>query len=171
MMSTRGKRKLAAKEAPLAMTRSGAEEQGETIAKDGAKEIVGISDAGKSRFTPTGPSEKALILAKHAPIGLLIECELKERGLDAVVARTVRDAADALSSGMAFVVIVDPREVEWKETEARGFLELSKGIPFVAFTSLSSRELANVPVPFAAVVPKSSDLDPLVEEILRQRPA
>lgn len=171
MRSTRGKRKVAPKKAPLAMTRSGAKERGETIAGDGAKEIVGISGAGKSRFTPTRPSEKALILAKHAPLGLLIECELKEKGLDAVVARTLQDAADALSSGMAFVVIVDPREVEWKETEARGFLELSKGIPFVAFTSLSSRELANIPVPFAAVVPKSSDLDPLVEEILRQRPA
>lgn len=137
----------------------------------GKKEIMRILGAGKSHFKDAGSPVKALILAKHTPLGLLIQCELKEKGVETVVGRSVRDAADVLSSGTAFVVVLDPREVEWKETEVRGFLKLSKGIPFVAFTSLSPRELAEMPVPFAAVVPKSSDLEPLVQEVLRQRRA
>ena len=138
-------------------------------ARKGARATAVVGRGSEDRSESTDLPPQVLVLATHKSLGLLIQCELNDRGMEAAACHSVRDAVELLSSGHVFVVIVDPREIDWREAEAQRLLGLCSGLPVVAFTSLPPPEVARMPLPFVAAVPKTSDLEPLIQEVLRHR--
>lgn len=138
-------------------------------AKDDPRTAAAVGRGSEVRSRSADLPRQVLVLAPHKSLGLLIQCELNERGVEAAACHSLRDAVGVLSSGHVFVMIVDPREIDWREAEVQRLLGLCSGLPVVAFTSLPPPAVARMPLPFVAAIPKTSDLEPLIQEVLRHR--
>jgi DNA-binding response OmpR family regulator len=128
-------------------------------------------DGGEGR--PSSPGRKSLkekapavmVLMAYRPVGSLLETSLKDEGMEALQCHSAGEALSRLGQGKASVVITDPADLFWQDPQALELLERLTETPVVAFSALSTQELYELPLKFAAIVAKSSNLEPLVETL------
>jgi len=106
-----------------------------------------------------------MVLMAYRPVGSLLETSLKDEGMEALQCHSAGEALSRLSQGEASVVITDPADLFWQDPQALELLERLTETPVVAFSALSTQELYELPLKFAAIVAKSSNLEPLVETL------
>lgn len=106
-----------------------------------------------------------MVMTHHRALGSLIQASLKEEGIKALKCSSTHEALEKLHSTKASVVVTDPADLLWKNLRIRELMAQLVEKKIVAFTALSLEELGKLPLGFAAVVAKSSNLEPLVETI------
>lgn len=135
------------------------------------KRDQGEAQARKARSSsPKGETngERAplvMVLMAYKPVGALLEALLKEEGLEALECCSAGEALKRLKSSPTPLVITDPADLIWQDPQIRELTGRLREARVIAFTSLSRKELEEMPLRFAAIVSKSSNLEPLVKTV------
>jgi hypothetical protein len=110
---------------------------------------------------------EVLILENYEPVGNLIQLQLRDQGVTSALCESWEEASRHNFGEGLRLVILDPEGLTWEEDAVQDFASDYIAVSVLAFTASGMERLAQLPFQQIGVVSKTSDLEPLVKEVLR----
>jgi CheY-like chemotaxis protein len=125
--------------------------------------VTPSSRKGKKAKNRTTQPKDVLILERYRSVARLVQEMLKDHGFSSEICSTADEAIGRLATARFRSLILDPHSLEGHPAGLDALAAAFRGIPMVAFTSSSS--MKRLPFMPALVIPKTSDLAPLMKGV------